>query len=309
MPPRILVLMPTYNAAGYLRESVGSILSQSFDDFQLLVVDDGSTDNTSEVLAEYDDPRLRVISQENHGLVASINLGIAIAEDAGVPFLARMDADDISEARRLEKQIGRLEKHPSAAACSSNASYVNDAGETIGDSTVPIRAQTIKWELEHNLRGMIHGATLFRTEALTRIGGCRSAFPHAEDVDLFLRLSEHGTLTNCPDYLYRIRLNLNSMSVANSRRNSLYGLWAVDCARRRRVSAAELSFEEYGAKLDLRSRVFLKREGLILSLWRAGMRRPGPWRYVAALIDPRRSYARLLRKWEAYHERGESTEE
>ncbi|MEO0250310.1 MAG: glycosyltransferase family A protein, partial [candidate division WOR-3 bacterium] len=164
--PLVLVVMPLYNAVQYVQKAVDSILNQTFKEFQLLIIDDGSTDGSYELVQGIKDPRVTVWKQENMGLCPTLNKGLRYAHENRIPYTARMDADDLSEPTRLEKQLALLEALPEKAACSSNCYYIDENDQIIGSSTVPLSPRLIRWEVQQGLRGMIHGATLFRTEAL-----------------------------------------------------------------------------------------------------------------------------------------------
>src|SRR3954452_17057048 len=120
MAPRLSVVLAVCNGERHLAESVNSVLAQTFTDFELIVVDDGSTDRTPEILAAVAraDPRVVVVRQENHGLTASLIRGIALSRG---DYIARQDADDISKPRRFERQIAYLDAHSSLAALGSSA--------------------------------------------------------------------------------------------------------------------------------------------------------------------------------------------
>jgi len=107
--PKVSVILPAFNAAAHLGKAIDSILSQSFVDFELIIVNDGSTDTTREVLAQYEDPRIKVIHQENLGLPKALNKALAVTQS---PYIARQDADDISLPTRLEKQVQFLDQNP-----------------------------------------------------------------------------------------------------------------------------------------------------------------------------------------------------
>ncbi len=294
----VLVVLPVFNAAPFLRAALDSVLSQSGVDLQVLAINDGSTDDSAAILEAERDSRLVTWRQANTGLVATINRGFAFAQEQGIPFVARMDADDISEPTRLATQLAILQANPDTAACSCNCHYIDTSGTRIGSSTVPLSSCLIAWELRHNLRGMVHGASTFRTAALAAVGGCRLAFLAAEDVDLFLRLSESYRLINSPEYLYRIRLNPGSLSVANTRRNSLYCMYAIDCARRRSRREKELPFAAFEAQMSPWQRLQLRKELWVLSLWRRGISGQGAAAVAGALLSPRRVVARVLRRYE-----------
>ncbi|MCX5914512.1 MAG: glycosyltransferase family A protein, partial [Deltaproteobacteria bacterium] len=174
--------MPLYNTRPYVRGAIESILKQTYPDFTLLVINDGSTDGSEQEAASFKDSRMILWHQENQGPGDAMNRATQYALDQWIPFLARMDSDDISLPQRLETQILLLEKFPAAAACSANCYYIdNDTEQIIGSSTVSTSPALIHWEIAHGLRGLIQGTCVFRTAALAAVGGYRAQFKRAEE--------------------------------------------------------------------------------------------------------------------------------
>ena len=209
--PRISVLIPVYQAERYLEEAVESILAQSFDDFELLALDDGSTDASPrilETLARRDD-RIRVRRAQHAGLVNQLNQGLA---EARGEFIARMDADDISHPERFERQLVYLDAHPECVAVGTGTDEVDPERRII--RTLDIR--TGHDEIESRLlRGdggaLIHASALYRTNALRGIEGYRKEYEYGEVIDLHLRLAEIGRLANLPESLYEYRQNFGGV--------------------------------------------------------------------------------------------------
>jgi glycosyltransferase involved in cell wall biosynthesis len=232
--PLVTVLMPVYNAEKYLPEAIESVLAQTYKDFVLLAVDDGSTDSTAEILNAYSarDARLTILSLPHAGIIEALNAGLAAAQ---TKYVARMDGDDICKPERLEVQIGYLESHPECALV--GCSYVNmDAdGDPLCVTTNPLTHEEIDAEL---LCGrshvVIHPSVIFRTDAVRRIGGYR--LQYGEDIDLFLRLAETARLNNVPDVLmyYRQHLQSTSISAATRHRFMETARSAAVASRRRR---------------------------------------------------------------------------
>lgn len=293
--PPVAVLMAVYNDARFLRAAIDSILAQTYADFTFLIIDDGSSDATPDILAGEADPRVEVLRQENAGLTASLNRGLAILRERGVRYVARQDGDDLSTADRLARQVSYLEAHPGVAACGANARYIDFDDRVIGTSVVPLSSRLIRWELRRNLRGMIHSATTFRIDALAAVNDYRSEFRHGEDFDLFVRLAERFDLANLPQFLYRIRLDPESLSVGNQERNTMYCLWALDGARRRKEGRPERSLAEFERSMGGWGRFVLARERLVLAWWRRSMHDGRRWALAAAMLDPKRGMARVLR--------------
>lgn len=298
MVPSVLVVMPLYNAVRYLEKSIGSVLAQTFTDYCLLIVDDGSTDGSVEFIRnKFNDERLVILSQPNSGPGVAMNRALHFAREKGIQFIARMDADDISMPNRLQVQYQLLLENPACAGGSANCFYIDEDTEAIvGTSTVPFRSRLIRWEVQNGLRGLIQGAAMFRTEALMYVGGYRPGFRFAEETDLFLRLLEHYELVNSKEYLYKIRLNRKSLSMKDIPQNIHYHFYALECARKRKHNLAEDDFETFLQKLNWRLAFRVRHEEITLWLWRLGLSNANPFSLLLALmIDPRRLVARILR--------------
>ena len=209
--PRISVLMPVYQAERYLEEAVESILAQSFDDFELLALDDGSTDASPrilEALAGRDD-RIRVRRAEHTGLVSQLNQGLA---EARGEFIARMDADDVSHPARFERQLAYLDAHPDCVAVGTGTDEVDPERRIIRTLEIHTAHDEIESRLMQGDGGaLIHASALYRTHALRSIEGYRKEFEFGEVIDLHLRLAEIGRLANLPESLYEYRQNFASV--------------------------------------------------------------------------------------------------
>jgi len=195
--PRVSCLLPVYNGEAFLREAIRSIQAQSFTDFEIVVVDDGSTDGTPEILAQLasDDPRIRVRRQPNGGIVAALNAGIELCRGE---FIARMDADDIALPDRFEVQVRHLEAHPGCVLVGGVAKQLAPDGSMLGGTTGGRHRVTDLNVFPPKVAVSMHPLIMVRRAALAEIGGYRADFPHAEDYDLFIRLAKLGTIDN-PD--------------------------------------------------------------------------------------------------------------
>lgn len=203
--PKLSIIIPSYNSAPYLEESINSVLKQFFVDFELIVIDDGSTDNTQAILKKYIDTRLHILSNnKNLGIVASLNRGIA---QASGEYIIRFDADDVMLAGRLEKQSRFLDDNPNVVVVGSWAETINENGEHLGTYNYPPQDDAVirKYILKHN--PFIHPSTAIGREALLKAGSYRQAFSHIEDYELWTRLLRLGQGANLPEHLIKYRLN------------------------------------------------------------------------------------------------------
>lgn len=207
--PRVSVLMSVYNGARYLREAVDSILGQSFGDFEFIIVDDGSSDETPAILDSYADPRIvRLHNETNIGLTRSLNKGLAAARGE---YVARQDADDISLPERLAKQVAYLDTHPQIALVGSAYREVYEDGRPERPVSVPLAPVEIRQQLLYQ-HCFCHGAVLMRRAALAQVGGYDERFVVAQDRDLWLRLADNHQLANLTDEMYRLRMSSRSVT-------------------------------------------------------------------------------------------------
>lgn len=232
--PGASVLLPVYNAERYLEFAIRSVLSQSYRDFELLLLNDGCSDNSSGIIERFckQDARCRCLSWPNRGLVASLNSGI---EAARGEILLRMDADDICRPGRFERQLRYLDAHPECVALSGRFLLIDPDGLPIMEMGDRLTHDQID---AGNLSGagsfICHPAVAMRKGAVVAAGGYREAFAHAEDLDLFLRLAEIGRLANLPELLLDYRQHPDSIGYAKRTAQLQATRAAVMAARRRR---------------------------------------------------------------------------
>lgn len=226
--PLVTVLMAVYNGARYIRESIESVLAQSFEDFELLIIDDGSTDLTWSVIRTFSDPRVRAARCPRRGLARSLNDGLARARGK---YIARMDADDVAMTDRLEKQVAFLDSHPDHVLVSSWVVFIGDLGFPLqeGTWTIPSSDEELRLRL-YKENQFCHGATMIRADALTDAGGYRDRFRTAEDYDLWLRLTEVGALGAVPKPLVSIRRHAESKTAGEGVRVLRFAMMAQQLA-------------------------------------------------------------------------------
>lgn len=212
--PKLSCLMPAYNAERYIQAALDSVLSQTFVNFELIVVNDESTDGTRAILDEYarKDPRVRVFHEQHGGVVSSLNKGLAHCVGE---YVARMDADDICAPERFAVQVKYLDEHPGCACVGGLYMDIDEAGTHRGIFRYNRNRVTSFDSFPVRVALTCHPLATFRRSILTSVGGYRSTFPHAEDYDLFLRIAEHGTVENPEQLLLYYRTHSSSVSWRN----------------------------------------------------------------------------------------------
>ena len=233
-PASVSVLMPAHNAERYIGEAIESVLAQTLADFELLVVDDGSSDGTLEIIRRYErgDPRIRCLATAHGGIGRALTEGLAAACH---PFLARMDADDRARPDRLEQQVHHLLRHPDCVAVGGQALLIDPEGLPICPFTVPLSHEEIDRAHMDGVGGrLLHGTATFRTDAIRSVGGYRVEFEPAEDFDLSLRLAESGRLGNLPSIALEYRMHAQGQGYRRAEEQAQRVLEAVTDAHRRR---------------------------------------------------------------------------
>lgn len=200
--PAVSVVMPVYNGETFLEEALLSVLTQSLRDIEVIVVDDGSTDRTPEILAYVTDPRVRVLTQPNGGIAAALNFGVAHARGR---YVARMDADDRCVPERLDRQVSFLETHPEVAAVGSSYRLIDESGAYLGVFGTLVGDQELRRDLFVRCP-FGHGTMMIRLSALQELGGYDVGCVPAEDYDLWIRLMRRHQVANLPEALYEYRV-------------------------------------------------------------------------------------------------------
>lgn len=243
--PVIDVLIPVYNGELTIQSSVESIQRQTVKDIRILVIDDGSTDQTKKIIAALaaEDPRIELICKpHNSGIVDTLNEGLARCR---APYLARHDADDLAYPNRFEVQLNYLEQHSNCLAVGAAARHVDANGiPTGGYARCPSPDLADFRAVPSREPYLMHPFLMVRLTALKAVGGYRYVF-HAEDTDLYWRLQERGHLYNPPEVLGDYRLHggsITSKSLHNGRIGALNSQLAAISAGRRRNGRPDIAF-------------------------------------------------------------------
>lgn len=208
----ITVLMPAFNAAPYISQAIESVLQQTFEDFELIIVNDGSTDTTEEIINSYNDPRIRLMSQSNKGVAEALNTGLMAAKGK---YIARVDADDICMPERLQIQYEFFQKNPEYVLVASDVDYMDEQGNFVfkfyntdfGYSNEEINKRFYKY------CPFIHSSVMYRAEPIKAVGGYNKFAIAFEDYFLWSKILGAGKVCNLPFSLMKIRLNISSVTV------------------------------------------------------------------------------------------------
>jgi GT2 family glycosyltransferase len=243
------VLLPVHNGEQFLRQALESLSSQTFTDYELIVINDGSTDATQEILSDYQsrDPRVRIYSQARSGIVASLNR--AIAQSSG-DYAARMDADDIAFPDRFDRQLKVLRDHPEIGVLGGAAVVIDAAGREIGSLQYPTDDRGIRAALRLT-NPFCHPTAMMRMALLKDVGGYRAAFPHAEDFDLWLRVSEQSRMRNLAEPLLYYRWHAGQVSARELKQQLVEVVGARVSAKMRRAGLRDPLAQSAPVSLDL----------------------------------------------------------
>jgi glycosyltransferase involved in cell wall biosynthesis len=294
--------MPMYNALPFVREAIGSILDQSFQDFELLVIDNGSTDGSLEYARSLPDPRVQVLSEAQRGAGRALTAGIFAGRGE---FLAVMDADDIAHPDRLRTEVEFLETHPDIILVGSRFAFM------VGSVIVPVPPQPrehddIKRALLEGRPVICNPSTMFRANEAKGVGGHHLPGP-GHDVDFFLRMTEVGKVTNIPDLLLYYRLHGASTSIVKMGEVNRYHAFSIACALARANGSEEpdtVKFREQWEQRSAVARLAELADSKSLELYRTSVVKRANKQYVtsaaagicAAFLSPRRTSWHLKRK-------------
>lgn len=236
--PLLSVVMAVYNGERYLKDAIDSILNQTFTDFEFVVVDDGSTDATRDLLEHYRhaDDRMQVTEQPHRGLVDSLNRGCGLARGR---FIARMDADDVAVRDRFERQIRFMEGHPRVAVLGGAVRRIHVSGQPTKTTVYPTTHTEIVNALS-TTNPVEHAAVVMRADAFSALGGYRRGFVHAQDYDLWLRMSEHYELANLPEIVLYYRIHPAQISSTRVRQQVISVFGARLSAEMRRNGSTDV---------------------------------------------------------------------
>lgn len=246
----VSIVIPAYNSSKYIAEALDSVLAQSFKAFECIVINNGSIDNTYEIINRYSKIDARIVPinlVENIGMAAAINHGINVAK---YNYIARMDSDDVMNPRRLEAQMYYISQNPKIGLIGTLGYYINEKSVKIGKiESDLIEKDKYRSYIENDEPiGLLHPSVLFKKSIFNLVGGYRSEFWPAEDIDLWNRMIEHKCeVIVLPDRLMNYRIYSGANSARNYVNNRKRYEWVRHCMRLRRSNNSEIDWETFVA--------------------------------------------------------------
>lgn len=242
--PAVSVIMPCWNGERYLEIAVHSILNQSFENFELLLIDDGSTDSTPDIIQALakKDPRIIPHAGEHAGLVAALNMGLRLSK---APLIARMDSDDIARPTRLAKQVAAFADHPNLVLLGTQAQLIGPEGQSKRKLHVPTNNAELQKALATSCP-FIHPSVMFRREAVDKSGAYNELYRHAEDYDLWLRMAGIGDIANLHEDLLQYRIHGANISQTHSNAQALATAMAFEAFSARNQNQSD-PMEQFSA--------------------------------------------------------------
>lgn len=242
--PSVSVLMSVYNAEQFVRDAIDSILSQTFADFEFLIINDGSTDRSLDIISSYKDPRIRLINNEhNLGLTRSLNRGLSLARGE---YIARQDADDMSYPQRLQKQVAYMEANPDVVLLGTRGKLMGEWGLRIKSMLVEKKALTqpgILWQMM-TFSAFIHSSVMFRKSVVWQeMHGYNEACLKRQDYELWSRIVKRHKVANLKDSLVLLRVHSNSISSNYNEQDLQTYLYLINLNVRNCLEISSLSQE------------------------------------------------------------------
>lgn len=219
----VSVVMPIYNAQRYLTQAIESILSQSLENFEFILVNDASTDKTLQIINKFKkkDNRIKIINnKKNLQMAKSLNLAI---DQTKSDLIARMDQDDIAFPNRLEVQYAFMQSHPKVAIVGNDITVIDENGKITGKRTYPTTSEGLK-KILFRYSAFAHPTVMFRKPAFQKVGGYNPEKHPCEDIDLWFRLGKRYEFGSIPTFLLKYRVSLNSGSHHNLKKTEIIGL-------------------------------------------------------------------------------------
>ena len=240
MSPFISVLMPVFNGEQFLNEAINSILEQTHQNFEFIIINNGSVDNTEQIIKNYSDKRIKYYYKKNTGLVDALNFGVELCTGE---WIARFDSDDVAFRNRLEIQIKHIDTE--TVVIGSGADIIDEYGVIISKlNQIPVHHNSIIDNILNGRASIIHPTVLIRKEKLVAVGGYNKLFEHAEDINLWLCISRTGKIKNIATSLIKLRKHNNNVSILNLQEQTVSAL-VSRCLYLNNVNAQTITSSEF----------------------------------------------------------------
>ena len=234
--PKVTVLMPAYNAANYIDEAIQSVLEQSFTDFELLIINDGSTDDTLDIIEYFEDKRISVISQENKGVSAALNTGLKYAR---APYIVRFDADDVCYPHRLQTQYDFITLYPEYSIVGSAADYIDADGHFIFTHHPDAHLNEEIQQLKYSVCPFIHSSVIYKKDVIVNNGGYNEYAYTFEDHFLWVNILKTKKACNLSIPLIKVRLNPESITIDEKWQSRKFRSIKNSSLKSRKITEAE----------------------------------------------------------------------
>jgi glycosyltransferase involved in cell wall biosynthesis len=234
--PLVTVLMPVYNAEKYIAEAILSVLKQSFTDFELLIINDGSTDGSARIINSFNDQRIVLVNQPNKGVSSALNLGLSRARS---PYIARFDADDICHPDRLKIQYEFITSYPEYSIIGSAADYLDAAGHYIFTHHPVAHLNEEIHQLKYSVCPFIHSSVLYKKDVILKNGGYNEYAYTYEDHFLWVNILANEKACNLSQALIKVRLNPESITIDEKWHSKKFLDIKYGTLKKRSITAAE----------------------------------------------------------------------
>ena len=243
----VTILIPVHNSENFLREAIESVLMQTYTNFELLLINDGSTDSSLNIIRQYakKDLRITFISHRRKGMAKTLNDGL---HKAKYELIIRMDADDVMLPMRVKRQLDYMSDHKEITVASCLAYYINSKGKKIGKTYSDLKNYKVgqRYYKENKPIGLLHPGVIFRKKDIIDAGGYRSKFWPAEDIDLWNRLIEKGKkIVVMQEILLMYRIHISSAVTSSFFDSRMKYEWLRECMLLRRKGREEISWDEF----------------------------------------------------------------
>lgn len=261
----ISILLPVFNMQDYISKSIKSIINNTYKNFELVIVNDGSTDKTEEIIKSFNDDRIKYLKKSNSGLIETLNYGI---QKCNYSIIMRMDGDDIILSNKIQNQLNYFKK--SNSILTGTSGYLIDShGNKIAPIDLPTKHNEILKSMLKMSPSLIHPSVMFYKDTVLKVGGYDSNFKHAEDFDLFLRLSKIGKISNMSERFIYLRKHENNISLLNAEEQIKNTIISKDIYKHNNNSLVNKStYTEFRQKIEnsFFNRIYIKVHLLIVKV-------------------------------------------